>query len=70
MNVARELGERMCAAWGINPTECTAIEVHWTPFELPRAVVHLMLNEQVAYELLQLTVADRRPVDHDLRDLT
>ena len=61
-DIATELGKRMCAAWGLNLAEVQRIVVVWTPTELPVATVQLLLNEQVAHELLALTVTDRMPL--------
>lgn len=59
VDVATQLGIKMCEAWGINPAECMSIDVHWLPNQLPQATVMLMLNEQVVMELLTLSVVDR-----------
>lgn len=67
-DIARELGERMCAAWGIDPTQCTAITVLWRPRELPTAVVELYLSESAVAELLTLSVAHRQPITLEQAD--
>ena len=53
-DLSQRLGEAMCAAWGLNPAEVFAIDVHWRPRELPTATVRLMLNEGVVREMLSL----------------
>lgn len=60
-NVARQLGQRMCAAWGIDPALCVGITVEWRPDAMPVAVVELMLTEGAVRELLTLDVIDRWP---------
>jgi hypothetical protein len=59
LSLATELGQRMCAAWGLNPGEVLSIHIDWTPEHLPRAVVYLHLTEGAAYELLTLVPAER-----------
>jgi len=58
-SVATQLGRAMCAAWGLNPSDVMSIEIHWTPNDLPYAVVDLTLSEGAARELLTLSVVDR-----------
>jgi hypothetical protein len=58
-SVARELGIRMCEAWGLNPAEVLSIEIEWSPENLPVATVRLFVNEAVVYELLTLAPVER-----------
>lgn len=60
--VASALGQAMCRAYGINPHECMAIEIHWTPHECV-AYATLMLNEGVVKELLTLAPIERVRLD-------
>jgi hypothetical protein len=56
---ARELGEAMCHAWGLNPSDVKAIDLRWRPDELPTATVELLTTEGVVREVLALTRAER-----------
>ena len=48
----------ICEAWGLNPSEVASIAIHFDPFALPIAIVHLYLNEQV-----MKLVLEHRPQD-------
>lgn len=51
MNV---IGMELCRCWGLDPTLVQSIEIVVEPDELPRATVHLFLNEGVMRELTLL----------------
>ena len=57
----QQLGDAICRQWGIDPGQCTAIDVHWRPGQLPYARVSLLLNEGVVGELLSLVPLERHP---------
>lgn len=63
MHVAEQLGRAMCAQWGLDPSNVTHIEIHWTPRELPYAVVDLHLSEGAVRELLTLSVVERATIE-------
>lgn len=56
---ADRLGRAMCEQWGLNPHDVTHIAIHWTPREMPYAVVDLVLTEGAVRELLTLGVIER-----------
>jgi hypothetical protein len=49
-----ELGHRMCAALGIDPSDVVGLEYRWTPTELPTVTIHRLLTEGVVLEVLRL----------------
>jgi len=55
VNLARELGVRMCEAWGLNPNDVFAIDLRWRPDEYPTAIIQVRTAEGVVREILELT---------------
>jgi hypothetical protein len=62
VSVAIALGRAMCEAWGLNPADVRAIDLHWRPHTLPWADVEMWVAEGVVREVLRLA-----PVQEDDR---
>ena len=54
VSIARQLGIKMCEAYGLNPAEVVSVDVHWRPDRLPTATVELLINERIVQQLLTL----------------
>jgi hypothetical protein len=49
-----ELGAAICAAWGLDPSDVRAIDLHWRPQKRPWADVEMFTTEGVVREVLTL----------------
>jgi len=54
VDVAREIGTRLCQAWGFDAGQVLDITIYFTPDQLPRADISVLLNEQVVRHVLDL----------------
>lgn len=57
--IAHDLGQAICQAWGLNPADVRAIDLHWRPDALPWADVEMYATEAVVREVLVLAPTKR-----------